>query len=98
MLAAVTKIESDSHKAALRRLLRKSDVNLQGKVGVSLCDVMDHVILCLQDSQTALMLVSCTGDHVMLQLLLDADADPNIQDTVRMCLSVCVYISSVCMC
>jgi len=83
MLAAVTKIESDSHKATLRRLLRKSDVNLQGKVGVH------HVLMfrpcdphSIQDSQTALMLVSCTGDHVMLQLLLEANADPNIQDTV----------------
>ncbi|XP_065906062.1 uncharacterized protein [Dysidea avara] len=72
MLAMVTKIESDSHKAALRRLLRKSDVNFQGK-----------------DNQTALMLVSCTGDHVMLQLLLETDVDPNIQDadgsTALMC-------------
>ena len=28
------------------------------------------------------MLSACTGDHVMLQLLLDANADPNTQDMV----------------
>lgn len=28
------------------------------------------------------MLSACTGDHVMLQLLLDANADPNAQDMV----------------
>ena len=36
----------------------------------------------MQDCQTALMLSACTGDHVMLQLLLDANADPNTQDMV----------------
>lgn len=41
MLAAVTKIESDVHRDTLKRLLRKSDVNIAGKV----CNVMlDHVI------------------------------------------------------
>lgn len=29
------------------------------------------------------MLSACTGDHVMLELLLDANADPNAQDMVR---------------
>jgi len=32
MLAAVTKIESDVHRDTVRRLLRKSDVNIKGKV------------------------------------------------------------------
>lgn len=41
MLASVTKVESDVHKDTLKRLLRKSDVNIMGKV----CSMMHHVML-----------------------------------------------------
>ncbi|KAJ6640747.1 KN motif and ankyrin repeat domain-containing protein 1, partial [Pseudolycoriella hygida] len=73
MLVSLAKLKLSAHHTVVRRLFQMSDVNVRAK----------------KHCQTALMLAVSHGNIDMVQMLLDAGADINIQDedgsTALMC-------------
>ncbi|XP_037044610.1 uncharacterized protein LOC119080396 isoform X1 [Bradysia coprophila] len=73
MLVSLAKLKLSAHHTVVKRLFQMSDVNIRAK----------------KHNQTALMLAVSHGNLDMVQMLLDAGADINIQDedgsTALMC-------------
>lgn len=73
MLVSLAKLVSAEHHTVVQRLFQMSDVNIRAK----------------KHNQTALMLATSHGNYDMVQMLLGAGADINIQDedgsTALMC-------------
>ncbi|KAK6620193.1 hypothetical protein RUM44_006594 [Polyplax serrata] len=73
MLVSLAQVRSETHRQVVKRLFHLADVNIRAK----------------QHGQTALMLAVSHGRLDMVKLLLEAGADPNIQDgdgsTALMC-------------
>lgn len=65
MLVSLAQVRSETHRQVVKRLFQLADVNIRAK----------------QHGQTALMLAVSHGRLDMVKLLLEAGADPNIQDT-----------------
>lgn len=74
MLVSIAKVESEVEKAVARRLFKLGDVNAKTR----------------DNGQTALMLAASHGKLTTVKLLLDAGADVNIQDKVRLTLTLCI--------
>nr|XP_016929437.1 KN motif and ankyrin repeat domain-containing protein 1 isoform X7 [Drosophila suzukii] len=73
MLVSLAKLKQPSHRTVVERLFKMADVNIRAK----------------KHCQTALMLAVSHGNEEMINMLLDAGADINIQDedgsTALMC-------------
>ncbi|KAL1481974.1 hypothetical protein MTO96_034079 [Rhipicephalus appendiculatus] len=83
MLVSLAEIKNDTHRLVVQRLFQLGDVNAKA----------------MQNGQTALMLAASHGRLEMIKLLLDAGAEPNVQDndgsTALMCAAEHGYIEIV---
>ncbi|XP_075731180.1 KN motif and ankyrin repeat domain-containing protein 2 kank isoform X1 [Rhipicephalus microplus] len=83
MLVSLAEIKNDTHRLVVQRLFQLGDVNTKA----------------MQNGQTALMLAASHGRLEMIKLLLDAGAEPNVQDndgsTALMCAAEHGYIEIV---
>ncbi|KAK8788592.1 hypothetical protein V5799_021639 [Amblyomma americanum] len=83
MLVSLAEIKNDTHRLVVQRLFQLGDVNTKA----------------IQNGQTALMLAASHGRLEMIKLLLDAGAEPNVQDndgsTALMCAAEHGYIEIV---
>lgn len=83
MLVSLAEIKNDTHRLVVQRLFQLGDVNTKA----------------MQNGQTALMLAASHGRAEMVKLLLDAGAEPNVQDndgsTALMCAAEHGYIDIV---
>ncbi|XP_077549432.1 KN motif and ankyrin repeat domain-containing protein 2 kank isoform X3 [Haemaphysalis longicornis] len=83
MLVSLAEIKNETHRLVVQRLFQLGDVNTKA----------------MQNGQTALMLAASHGRAEMVKLLLDAGAEPNVQDndgsTALMCAAEHGYIDIV---
>lgn len=91
MLVSLAKLKNPEHRTVVERLFQMADVNIRAKKVGKCCMFLlnRQLIIFSQHCQTALMLAVSHGNLEMVQLLLAAGADINIQDedgsTALMC-------------
>ena len=88
MLVSLSKVESETQKAVIRRLFQLGDVNVKAKqvrliiIITKLSLNLIYILLMnpIQNGQTALMLAASHGQFITCKVLMECGADVNLQD------------------